>query len=167
MFRILRKESAGPLSVIRLTTIVAMIFASFAGNPEFPSNGVGSISGYVLKSSTVHAQGPTGSKLIPVGQVGGKKQLFVDDHVVEKMQNVKRVLNQAQKYEANPVLVGDKAWDSESILDGTVIRNAQGLFKLWYWTLPKALACYATSQDGVKWTKPELGLFGARHKDKY
>ena len=66
-----------------------------------------------------------------------------------------------------PVLVGDRPWELLGIGGyNTVWREAEGRFRLWYDAgmkagLPQEGArrlCYAESDDGLHWHKPELGL---------
>ena len=76
-----------------------------------------------------------------------------------------------------PVLSADEPWEFHWVQGG---RNAvlfdprDGLFKMWYvaadpdhperagWYAKTFLRCYATSRDGVHWTRPSLGLFEHR-----
>jgi len=98
------------------------------------------------------------SAMIPV-LVGTHRQLFVDDYIIDRMDNLKKVMNQPKKYSGNPVLVSDRPWegDGQLIMYGSVIYDRQAeLFKMWYWCTGRG--AYATSQDGINWDKPELGL---------
>ena len=79
---------------------------------------------------------------------------------------------------AEPVLTAQAAWEFHWVEAG---RNSilfdprDGLFKMWYrtanpdhperqgWYATTFLRCYATSEDGVHWTRPNLGLFEHRH----
>ena len=90
--------------------------------------------------------------------IGRYRQLFVDDTVIERMDNLKKVMNRPKKYPDNPVLVGDQPWEGEQlILYGAVIYDEdEKLFKMWYWC--RRGGAYATSQDGIHWEKPEVGL---------
>ena len=94
--------------------------------------------------------------------IGRYRQLFVDDTVIERMDNLKKVMNRPKKYPDNPVLVGDQPWEGEQlILYGAVIYDEdEKLFKMWYSVytadLKEQLLCYATSRDGIKWDKPVI-----------
>ncbi|GMU19934.1 MAG: hypothetical protein AMXMBFR13_00380, partial [Phycisphaerae bacterium] len=96
----------------------------------------------------------------------GSWQLFVDDHLVAAKQKVSRRYHAFGKYPANPVLRGDKPWEGDDIyLYGTVLPTEQGPgYRMWYHALPGIKGddayrlLYATSQDGIHWEKPELGL---------
>ena len=43
-------------------------------------------------------------------RIGGYRQLFVDDHVVERRINCRREFNQVEKAGFNPIVVCDKPW---------------------------------------------------------
>jgi hypothetical protein len=66
-----------------------------------------------------------------------------------------------------PVLRADKPWEAQGIGGyNTVIREGENHFRLWYAAqvlagVPQEGAvrlCYAESDDGIVWHKPELGL---------
>ena len=99
--------------------------------------------------------------------VGVTRQLFIDDHVVESMDGVFRVLNRPQKYAHNPVLELKPAQQVGGqqliVAQGSVIYDAEEkLFKMWYegatYHWRNNVVCYAYSKDGVSWTLPNLGL---------
>lgn len=95
-----------------------------------------------------------------------------DDHSIPWQHNLKTTLVPAEKHPDNPVLRRGPAGAPDhghAILYGTVLKIG-GLFRMWYlgmaeseiragqapgWWRPM---CYAESRDGVRWTKPELGL---------
>lgn len=95
-----------------------------------------------------------------------------DDHAIPWRKNVFVTPVTATKHPANPVLRRgpDGAPDhGHAILYGTVIKTGDR-FRMWYlgmfeteieagqapgWWRPM---CYAESDDGIHWTKPELGL---------
>jgi len=99
--------------------------------------------------------------------VGARKQLFVDDHVVERMDGLRRAVNQFRKYEGNPVLKADLPWEGLRIGEFDLLYDEEeGLFKCWY---PGCFAFYdrdvvsgdhslgyAVSHDGVDWEKRRL-----------
>src|SRR5690349_21239524 len=99
------------------------------------------------------------------------RQLFVDDHLIASSSNLKRVIHAAQKYEDNPILLPVKPWEGQyTLLYGTVLRDEEeGIWKMWYSTMnhfrygqkifpESTYLCYATSRDGLRWTKPNLGV---------
>ena len=102
-------------------------------------------------------------------RIGGYRQLFVDDHVVERRINCRREFNQVEKASFNPIIVCDKPWERGEgwyIERMTLIDDPHyGLLRAWYETIKtykdrpsETYMCYATSQDGVHWHKPNLGI---------
>jgi len=91
--------------------------------------------------------------------IGGVRQLFVDDYIVSERENVRLTLHQPAKYPGNPVLLPDKPWEAKSVaLYGTVFYDEDDrLFKMWYRAIDDTCyACCATSEDGIHWEKPLL-----------
>ena len=105
--------------------------------------------------------------------IGPETQLFVDDELVSAKQGVVRTLHPGRKME-QPVLVPDRPWEGRRIyIYGSVHYDAGArLFRMWYNTrlgrgqqgrAPDLLSrtgdiiLYATSEDGIQWTKPSLG----------
>jgi hypothetical protein len=106
--------------------------------------------------------------------IHGAEQTFFafDDVSIPWRSNVKLTMVQADKYPANPVLTHgpEGAPDfGHAIMYGSVLHIG-GKFRMWYLgmiqtTIEKGQApgwwrpmCYAESDDGITWTKPELGL---------
>ncbi len=58
------------------------------------------------------------------------------------------------KHEGNPVLIGTETWESGAVYFPFVIKD-EGLYKMWYngWDYPYTRVGYATSLDGINWTK--------------
>jgi len=106
------------------------------------------------------------------------KQLFIDDHIVEEIDNLARKLHQPEKFPGNAVVRPEHRWENCAIQIRTTPAwdPDEGLFKLIYLTSAESLDpevrlgvtgapeggesfyCYATSPDGVNWEKPPLGL---------
>ena len=93
--------------------------------------------------------------------------LFADDYLVEDLEQVWRSLNRPSKHAENPLVKPDSPWEGYLALQpGTVIFDEEErVFKMWYNALgherrPEVqdFLCYATSQDGIHWQKPNLGL---------
>ena len=108
-------------------------------------------------------------------KIDGTRQLFVDDCLVAKMENLQRELHHPVKHPENPLLVGDKPWEgaTDEGVGGVVFQivrrdEESGLFRMWYaGYVPYKLSSgvrvrfpglYAESKDGIVWEKPNLGL---------
>ena len=85
-----------------------------------------------------------------------RHQLFLDDYLITSMKNVKRVVEQAQKYSKNPLIWPSEKWEEQLLtIYGSVIRDSDK-FRCWY---KSGLGVgYAESTDGITWTKPALDL---------
>ena len=106
--------------------------------------------------------------------VSNHPQLFLDDYMVARMDNVARQINQPIKHEANPVIVQELPWEKCFVsVYGTVIFDEHvGKYRCWYNAnqgklaipdtpegpgLAKYYICYAESDDGINWRKPMVG----------
>ena len=95
--------------------------------------------------------------------IGSQRQLFVDDHVVETLEDLERRLGTPR--DEGPVFQFDQPWEGPFCGYSTVIADG-GRFLLYYRGLPVAGAdgterettCVATSNDGIHWERPRLGL---------
>ncbi|MBN2294839.1 MAG: exo-alpha-sialidase [Pirellulales bacterium] len=104
----------------------------------------------------------------PLRTVGRTHQLFIDDELIARSQGIERIVNQPNKYHANPVLTWDRPWEGNCVITwGSILYEPEEkLFKAWYEVYkkfppkgePGIMMCYATSRDGFKWDKPNLGL---------
>ena len=113
-------------------------------------------------------------------QAGDQRELFIDDHMVDRMEGLQRVLHQPEDSPGNPVIVPEHPWEHRRIPYGSVLWFPdEAKFKCWYLALniydsrpgfrgyrkkhhvpvnEAACLCYAESKDGLTWTKPRLGL---------
>ena len=115
-------------------------------------------------------------------EVGSNKQLFIDDLVIDETVGVARNLNQPAKYVGNPIMIPLYPWEGRLQLYGTVWHDPDDGFRMWYQGMGgmgvahmglnlkgtpfeflnfdlKNLhysICYATSQDGIHWDRPNM-----------
>lgn len=93
-------------------------------------------------------------------------RLFLDDRYVECSRNLSREWGRPVKHPQNPVMVADRPWENGFVFPykGTVHYDpVDGTYRLWYQSYnmqaaKSSLICYATSADGIRWEKPELGV---------
>jgi len=109
------------------------------------------IANEVLRS---HSAGPREAL-----QIGFRRQLFLDDHIIERMDGLKRTMHQPVKRGA--VIKPDQAWETSlQTRCSPAWDEKRKRFKLWLITSTNipgfAGTSYAESKDGVKWTKPIL-----------
>lgn len=105
-------------------------------------------------------------------EIGNRKQIFVDDWIVEDVWQAPRKIHHPRKHPANPLLVPDRPWEVRTAaLYGSVVPAPGGGYRMWYTTFgrqPRSgeevtshtyRVCYAESDDGIEWRKPEVGLW--------
>lgn len=96
--------------------------------------------------------------------VSDRKQLLFDDAFFESQQGFwRRVCPPRKTGERN--LIADKPWEGFIINAWSTVMEDEGKFRMWYEAYDKtyggddqARYCYAESSDGIRWTKPNLGL---------
>jgi hypothetical protein len=96
--------------------------------------------------------------------LGSRLELFVDDFLIEKQNNVEMILHEPE--DAGPVLSFDRSWEGAFCGYVTIIKD-EDIYRLYYRGLPEAgkdgssaeTTCYAESKDGINWTKPDLGIY--------
>ncbi len=101
--------------------------------------------------------------------LGSRRELFTDDHLIERLSGgAEQRLHQPQPREV--VLIHDAPWEGSGSGYHSVFRDGN-LYRMYYkaWQLTVTpskvntgehplLTCYAESDDGIHWRKPELGL---------
>lgn len=102
-------------------------------------------------------------------QTTGPWQLFIDDYLIASKKNVVRRYHPFRKHPDNPLIRVDRPWEAHVVNAVTVLPGEDGTgFRMWYycWTEDKSskkgrgsFMCYAASKDGLKWEKPNLGLY--------
>lgn len=106
-------------------------------------------------------------------QVGAAKgpYFLVDGRVVEDRWHVERFVVPPKRYEKNPLIAKEAEWEGTGPhAGGSVIRDPEsGRWLMWYsvfnhdaYTNRKPFSynvCLAESDDGLSWTRPNLGLF--------
>jgi hypothetical protein len=112
--------------------------------------------------------------------IGSRKQLFLDDYLIESMKGLKQGVNPAVKVDHNPIIRPERPWEGNTLNIGRIIyEEDEGLFKMWYrssevradpegklggvWGIQvtgegETVTCMATSEDGIHWERPVLGL---------
>lgn len=99
-------------------------------------------------------------------QIGSRRELLVDDHLIARMEGVALKLHKPQAREV--ALVCDAPWEGNTSGYFTLLQDG-GLFRCYYRGSHhgepggrpghSGVTCYAESRDGITWTKPKLGLF--------
>ncbi len=92
------------------------------------------------------------------------RQLLVDDFLIEHT-TLTRTFHRPEPHPGNPVLRPDRPWERAGsrptamvFSDGVWYDPADRLFKMWYMGAYGQSTCYAVSEDGIRWTRPELDV---------
>ena len=106
------------------------------------------------------------------------KLLALDSRVFEKIENARLVLGEPEKDSRNPLMLSDRPWENatNNYYPNVLWDEGERTWKLWYKDVladKEAIArmerpstvhdvgwylLYATSRDGVSWSKPRIGL---------
>lgn len=105
---------------------------------------------------------------MPAVELPARTILLVDDHDVLYRSGTQRFLNLPTRRSTNALVAMTKPWET-AIGWTSIYRNSKtGKYQLWYQAYVGARAkderlrcvvCYAESDDGVTFTKPDLALF--------
>ncbi len=92
------------------------------------------------------------------------RQLFVDDFLIEET-SLKTEYHKAKKFEGNPVLFPETEWETKDVLPvacpksgGVWYDEEEKKYKMWYEAGWLSQLCYAESDDGINWVRPNLHL---------
>ena len=99
-------------------------------------------------------------------KLGREKHLLIDDWSVAETRNIRRTFHRPVKHAGNPLIVCDRPWEPLALyLLGGVERLKDGRYRMWYNAADptpenrkNVHTCLATSDDGIHWTKPNLGI---------
>ena len=90
--------------------------------------------------------------------IGSRRELFVDHVLIDRLDNVQLKLH--EPVSGGVAIQIDKPW--EGVTFGGSVLHHRGRYMLYYSASPVeddvVALCVATSEDGVTWTKPVLGL---------
>jgi hypothetical protein len=111
-----------------------------------------------------------------VMEVGSRKQLFVDDLLIDSRWDVELVMNSPHST-GELLLTADQPHEEGGNINlyCCVLKESDGRIRVWYDLLTptgpgpyehQRRVCYAESTDGVTFVKPELGLFEVRGSKK-
>ncbi|MFP4028554.1 MAG: hypothetical protein ACLFWL_12245 [Candidatus Brocadiia bacterium] len=111
---------------------------------------------------------------MPPIEIGSRRELFVDRSLIEEMEGASLRLHQPQPQEI--AIVCERPWEESGPGYATVFKDGD-LYRMYYRANPgeeggdeskRQVTCYAESDDGVHWRRPEVGLIehnGAKHNN--
>ena len=94
--------------------------------------------------------------------------LFIDDHDVLYQSGTRQILQPATADREQPVIAENKPWERAIGYCSVIRHETTGKYQAWYQSYAGSEAqdptrrvtlCYAESDDGLNWTKPDLDLF--------
>ena len=96
--------------------------------------------------------------------IGSRLELFVDDYLIEELNEAERRLHRPQPEEV--AMVHDESWEGGTSLYHTILED-DGLFRMYYrgsghgpqGGSTRDLTLYAESEDGLNWRKPDIGRY--------
>lgn len=120
------------------------------------------------------AQEPPAAKAVSAVDIGNRLELFVDNYLIEKLSG-QAALKLHRPTPQEVVFTCDRPWEGNTCAYFTVFRDGD-LFRMYYrgshhegkTATHEEVACYAESEDGIHWRRPNLGLFewnGARENN--
>ena len=97
-------------------------------------------------------------------ELGSRRELFVDRHLIESLDGAELFLHEPR--DSGSVIAFDNPWEGRFTGYATIIRDGD-LLRLYYRGMHTAgadgskdeVTSYAESEDGIHWSKPNLGLF--------
>ena len=100
---------------------------------------------------------------LPTIDLGSRRELFVDDYLIDRMDGVRLALQQPR--DEGTVFWFDRPWEGRWAGYFTVIKDGD-TFRLYYRGkptpqnagVPDEITCYAESSDGIEWERPSLGI---------
>ena len=98
--------------------------------------------------------------------IGNRRQLFIDNKFIATSNNVRLVVHQPRKT-GEKTIDHDRPWEQGGLGPYSCVMKDGDNYVMWYHAMDSkqwdsghtnGSICYATSKDGIKWTKPNLGL---------
>ena len=88
--------------------------------------------------------------------IGSKKQLLLDESIIESLKRTRLVMNSAVT--TGEVLVGPDTDSEHQVAAYSSVLKENGLVRVWYDDRNSFTTRYAESKDGIHFTKPDLNL---------
>jgi hypothetical protein len=128
----------------------------------------GSLNGYDFSADSIRSH-QSGTVL----RIGSRLELFVDNYIIDQLKgNAELRLHQPEPREI--VIVHDEPWEGSGSGYHSIFKDGEKYrmyYKAWQLTVTPGnvktddhplFCCYAESDDGIHWDKPNLGLYEFR-----
>lgn len=97
-------------------------------------------------------EGKADEEDVEVAKLSRRRQLLLDDSLIESRLRVGRTVHPAKKH-PQPVLVADQSWEGSTVGQPVVqYSDEKNRFQIWYYAgepYQKLMTCFAESTDGV------------------
>ena len=108
------------------------------------------------------------SKAAEALDLGSKRELFVDNYLIDKLEGARLVMGQPK--DEGVAFAFDKPWEGKYSGYAVVLKVADGDYRMYYRGAPRLIGsheleqytCVANSKDGIRWERPNLGLYEIR-----
>ena len=121
----------------------------------------------VVAACALLAAHPDDSLVAQPIQLSSGLQLFIDDYLIEETINVLRRTHQPEKL-PQPILPKAESWHEQPLFFQKLFHDPEtGKFSMWYnvknprYSGLNPVYAYAESDDGINWTRPNLGIVSA------
>lgn len=123
--------------------------------------------GLVLSGGVCQRRAVWADKPPDILDLGSRRELFVDHYLIDRLEGARRILHRPARREIS--LVRNKPWEGNTSGYTTVFQDGD-LYRMYYrgthtiYTQGKVtsphreVVCYAESDDGIRWRRPQLGL---------
>lgn len=149
--------------IIKIKTLSQKDSLIFCRGDTYPASSIQPASIFLLSlvcALTIASQ----SIAQEVIELQDRRELFVDRYLIDRLSNLELELHAPRN--EGPVLYFDKAWEGPFSGYSAIIQDGE-IYRAYYRGLREAgsdgslneVSCYAESNDGVHWRKPELNLF--------
>ena len=99
---------------------------------------------------------------VPI-KIENNRQLFIDDYLIAKSSGIRFAVNRPSKTHEK-MIIADSPWEEVMIGPYATVMEDDGAYNMWYESYAKdddgklrGFLCYACSDDGLVWEKPEIG----------
>ncbi|MEE3372302.1 MAG: hypothetical protein VX346_23405 [Planctomycetota bacterium] len=107
--------------------------------------------------------------------IGSRRELLLDEHLIEQLTGSAR-LRLHHPVPTDDVFVHDTPWEGNRTLYYSIFQDG-ARYRMYYrgsqiettasgYSIPYNVTCYAESQDGIHWTRPDLGIVEFRGSKK-
>ena len=87
--------------------------------------------------------------------IESRRELFVDKILIDKLEGTRLMLQ--RPVPGGAAIKYDSPWEDQLCFYTTILKDGD-TYRMYYRGLYGGQTCYAESPDGIRWTKPNLGL---------